>query len=238
MKDQNPKKKNTRFVVLMAVIVLVLVIAGFFVKGRNNPGTQITADNTPAATNATDTAQPQASGGNQTLLPSPKTISNFSLTDDAGNAFTNDSLKGHWTLMAFGFSHCGDVCPISLTELNKMYQKLQNDLPASQLPQVVFISVDPARDTQAVLHNYIKNYNPNFIAASGTHDNLQIFVNDMGVYYSKKPNTAPNTYGMEHSSQLYLFNPDGKWIGIVTFPFQADQLTQNYQAMIHAPQTT
>jgi protein SCO1 len=236
MTDHTPKKKNTRFVVLMVVIVLALVVSGFLVKGRNHPETQITADNTPGETNAPD--QPQASGSNQTLLPSPKTISNFNLTDDSGNAFTNDNLKGHWTLMAFGFSHCGDVCPVSLTELNKMYQKLQNDLPASQLPQVVFISVDPARDTQAVLHNYIKNYNQNFMAASGTHDNLQIFVNDMGVYYSKKPNTAANVYGMEHSSQLYLFNPDGKWVGIVTFPFQADQLTQNYQAMIHGPHTT
>jgi protein SCO1 len=237
MKDHHPKKKNTRFVVLMVVIVLMLVVSGFLVKVKNNPGTQITADNTPAAASASAPAQPQTSG-NQTILPSPKTISNFSLTDDSGNSFTNDNLKGHWTLMAFGFSHCGDVCPISLTELNKMYQKLQHDLPAGQLPQVVFISVDPARDTQAVLHNYIKNYNPSFIAASGTHDNLQIFVNDMGVYYSKKPNTAPNVYGMEHSSQLYLFNPDGKWIGIETFPFQAEQLTNNYQAMIHATPTT
>lgn len=223
MTDKPIRIKNSRLVAILVVIIIILAGLGVYSHHKQKAVEQP----------ATPTAQQGQTSGNQTLLPSPKTISAFTLTDDTGKPFTNDSLKGHWSFVAFGFSHCGDVCPITLTELNKMVQQLQKDLPADKLPQVVFISVDPERDTTAVLHNYVKNYNPSFIGATGSTDNLNIFVKDLGVYYSKKPSNDPKTYGMNHSSQLYLFNPDGNWVGIVTYPFQADQLTKNYEAMIH-----
>lgn len=224
MTDQSTKKKNRRIVGIIVVVIIILVVVGFLSHKKQQASAQP----------STPTAAQDIPASNQTLLPSPKTISPFTLTDDNGKAFTNDNLKGRWTFMAFGFSHCGDVCPLTLTELNKMYQQLEKDLPADKLPQIVFISVDPERDNTNVLHNYVKNYNPNFIGASGDANNLNVFVKDLGVYFSKKPSADPTTYGMEHSSQLYLFNPDGNWMGILTFPFQADQLTKNYETMINA----
>ncbi len=215
MSNQPAPKKNSRVVGIIVVIIVILAGLGVYSHFKQK--------------NAAQANQ----GASETLLPSPKTLSNFTLTDDTGKPYTNDNLKGHWTILLFGFSHCGDVCPLSMTELNKMYLQLQNELPADKLPQVAFISVDPARDTPEVLHNYVKNYNPNFTGATGDAANLNIFVKEMGVYYAKKASQDPNVYGMDHSSQVFLFNPDGNWIGILNFPFQAAQLTKSYENLIH-----
>lgn len=225
MRDQKPPKKHHRILAILIIIVILLAILGYYSHYKKTaplPATPTTQQTTPT----------------QTLLPAPRTLNPFSLTDDAGNPLTNANLKGHWSLMFFGFTHCGDVCPTTLTELNKMYQQLQKDLPADRLPQIIFVSVDPERDTQPVLHNYIKNYNPNFIGATGNSDNLNVFVKDLGVYFHKKPSQDANTYDMEHSPQIYLFNPDGNWVGILTYPQQAEQLTQNYQALLNTKTTT
>lgn len=224
MQDQSSPRKNGRVVAIIVIIILILAGLGAYSyhKKKSSASVQSTA---PATTQQNP---------NTTALPSPKTISPFTLTDDTGKPFTNDNLKGHWTFMFFGFTHCGDVCPTTLTELNKTYQQLQKDLPADQLPQVVFVSVDPDRDTVDVLHNYIKNYNPNFIAATGNADNLNVFVKDLGVYFAKVPSQDANNYGVHHSSQLYLLNPDGNWVDIFTYPIQADQLAKNYEGAAHA----
>ncbi|MBS0350372.1 MAG: SCO family protein [Proteobacteria bacterium] len=222
--SNNNRKKNTGVVGIIIVVIVVLIGLGLYSQHKR----QVTNQTSPPAN--INSGNPTA---NQTMLPQPKAISNFSLTDDHGKPFTNENLKGHWTIAAFGFSHCGDVCPITLTELNKMYQKLHSSLAENQMPQVLFISVDPQRDTTAVLHRYIKNYNPNFIAATGDSDNLNIFVKEMGVFFSKKPSADPNVYGMEHSSQIFLFNPQGEWVGLLNFPFQSDKLATAYEALIH-----
>ncbi len=229
--NQPNKKQNRRVVTIIVIVILILIGLGIYSHTMKKATPLVNPnDNNPATVKQSDNS-------NQTLLPSPKAISTFNLTDDNSKPFTNDSLKGHWTLMTFGFSHCTDVCPLTLTELNKMYNQLKSQYPSDQLPQVVFVSVDPERDHTNVLHNYVTNFNPNFIGATGLKDDLNTFVKDLGVFYSKKPSNDPNTYGMDHSSQIYLFNPDGNWIGILTFPFQSDQLVKTYQNLLHG-QTT
>lgn len=166
---------------------------------------------------------------NQTKLPEPKTVSNFTLTDNKGKPFTNENLKGHWTMMFFGFTRCGDVCPLTLSELNKMYGQLQKEVSSDQLPQVVFVSVDPERDNTDTLNRYIDSYNPNFIAATGDKQNLDIFAKELGVYYSKEDKGDGN-YSMKHSSQIFLFNPAGDWVGELSYPFQGPQLAQSFKS--------
>lgn len=221
MTDQPKPKKNGP--VLGVIIAVVIILAGLGVYSHYRQSSAVAS-----------MAQQSAQNTSETLLPTPKTVSPFTLTDDEGQTFANENLKGHWGLVFFGFTRCGDVCPTTLTELNKMYTQLEQTLTAEQLPQVVFVSVDPDRDTADVLHRYVKNYNPHFIGASGSADNLSIFVKDLGLYYSKKPRAGSNDYGMDHSSQIYVFNPDGNWAGILTYPQSADQLISNYKALIHA----
>lgn len=218
-----PPKKNNRALTIIIVIIIILALLGVYshTKQKNANGNNPNPNNAPA-----QQANPNNNNPNQTKLPEPKSINTFNLTDDSGQAYSNDNLKGHWTLVFFGFTHCGDVCPLTLTELNKMYTQLQKETPTEQLPQVLFVSVDPQRDTQDVLHQYIKSYNPNFIAASGDEPNLNVFVKDLGVYFNKTPKSGGG-YGMDHSSQIFVFNPSGQWVGILNYPFQGPQLVQS-----------
>jgi len=230
MKDQQPvQKKNSRVLGILIVVIIILIALGVYSHYKQKAAQQ------PPASSSSPTSTPNNQNPTKTMLPTPKTISSFNLTDDSGKPFTNENLKGHWTFMFFGFSGCADVCPTTLTELNKMYQQL-NQGTATQLPQVVFVSVDPERDTLNVLHNYVKNFNPNFIGATGSAENLNVFVKDLGVYFAKVPKEG-NNYGMNHSSQIYIFNPEGNWVGILNYPQPGDQLAENYKTLVNQ-QTT
>jgi len=223
-RPQPPQKKNGRTLGILIVIIIILIALGIYSHFKNKATAPTTAP----------TPTQEQPAPNKTSLPTPKTISAFTLTDDSGKPFTNDNLRGHWTLMFFGFTHCGDVCPTTLTELNKMVQAL-NKQSFTQLPQVVFVSVDPDRDSTDVIHNYVKNFNPSFIGARGDAQTLDTFAKEMGVYFSKVPGPDANTYSVNHSSQLHVFDPNGNWVAILTYPFQADQLVKTYEAMVNAP---
>ena len=100
MQDHTPKKKNYRLVTVLVIIIVILAILGFYSHFHRNAGlTGNNPQNTPTS--------------NQTMLPTPKTISPFNLTDDNGKSFTNENLKGRWSLVFFGFTHCADVCHVT-----------------------------------------------------------------------------------------------------------------------------
>jgi cytochrome oxidase Cu insertion factor (SCO1/SenC/PrrC family) len=96
---------------------------------------------------------PQLSQG--TLLPSAKPVTDFQLTDHRGQPFTLENLKDNWTFAFFGYTHCPDVCPTSMTMLAQVQRKLEQRDGLDQLPQVVFVSVDPERDTTALLSQFV-----------------------------------------------------------------------------------
>jgi len=102
-----------------------------------------------------------------TLLPSAKPIATFNLINQKGEAFTLDDLKGHWTFAFFGYTHCPDVCPTSLGMLGRVMRRLKENLPADAMPQGLFVSVDPQRDTPEMLAKYVAYFYPDFIAATG-----------------------------------------------------------------------
>src|SRR6185295_2377169 len=81
------------------------------------------------------------------VLPEAKPVAAFHFQDQLGQPFSNQNLKDHWSLLFFGFTNCGFVCPTTLTELNKMIKVLQQEIPDNQIPQVILVTVDPERDT-------------------------------------------------------------------------------------------
>ncbi len=174
-------------------------------------------------------AAPKSPDINGTLLPAPKKISAFHVIDDNNQPFDNQNLKGHWTFMFFGFSRCHDVCPDTLSQLNQMYNQWKNSENPTSLPQVVFVTVDPNRDTPTVLHHYVKSFNSAFIGLRGDQTTLEQFKKGMKVYFAKVP--KGNDYSMEHSSQIFIINPEGDWVGILNYPFKPAQLIADYKAI-------
>lgn len=100
-----------------------------------------------------------------TILPTPRTISPFHLTDMHNHSFTNQSLLGHWTLMFFGFTNCGYICPTTMGALKQVYNTLQTN--KQPLPQIMFISIDPERDTPQKIQQYVTSFDPNFLDDTG-----------------------------------------------------------------------
>jgi protein SCO1 len=132
----------------------------------------------------------------------------FSLTDQNGQHRTDADYRGHFMLVFFGFTNCPDVCPTTLAMLSDVLNKLG---AKADLVVPVFISVDPARDTPAVLKSYLASFGPRFVGLTGTSDEVAKAAKAYRAYYKKVP-LPGGGYTMNHSSVIYLMGPDGKFV--------------------------
>jgi protein SCO1/2 len=133
----------------------------------------------------------------------------FILTDQNGKTYTDKNLHGHWTLLYFGYTHCPDVCPITLTLIADTMDKL-GDKAARVTP--VFVTVDPARDTPDVMKQYVASFGKNFVGLTGSEKQVAPMLAEYRVYAKKRP-VAGGDYGMDHSGAIYLIDPKGKFAG-------------------------
>ena len=141
-------------------------------------------------------AQPAAIGGP------------FQLTDQAGKAFTDKDLKGKPTLIFFGYTHCPDVCPTSLFEISEVLRAMGKD---ADKVNAVFISVDPERDTQAAMKDYLSSFDPHLEGLSGDPDAIANVIKSYRVYAKKVP-TKDGDYTMDHTALIYLMDRDGRFV--------------------------
>jgi protein SCO1/2 len=131
----------------------------------------------------------------------------FSLTDDHGHAVTDQTYRGRWVLIYFGYTFCPDVCP---TELQTIASALDKLGPEAKSVVPLFITVDPERDTPAALANYVKLFDDRLIGLTGTSEQIAAVARAYRVYYAKVTPKDSTTYLMDHSSFVYLVGPDGK----------------------------
>jgi protein SCO1 len=168
-----------------------------------------------------------------TVFNQPRSISPFQLTDDNGQPFTLENLKGHYSLLFFGFTHCPDLCPTALSMLNQMYKKLASQ-PSLPLPQIVFISVDPEQDTPAVIKTYLSSFNSAFLGATGSKQQIDQLTQEMSVLYAKVTQAGDAThYTIDHSGTIILVNPKGEFYGVFTLPHDAQQIAADMQSILH-----
>ncbi|PSO32766.1 SCO family protein [Bradyrhizobium sp. MOS002] len=141
-------------------------------------------------------AQPAAIGGP------------FQLTDQNGKAVTDKNLKGKPTLIFFGYTHCPDVCPTSLFEISEVLRAMGKD---ADKVNAVFISVDPERDTQAAMKDYLSSFDPHLEGLSGDPDAIANVIKSYRVYAKKVP-TKDGDYTMDHTALIYLMDRDGRFV--------------------------
>ncbi|WP_199610633.1 SCO family protein [Flocculibacter collagenilyticus] len=133
-------------------------------------------------------------------------LAEFSLTDQHGQAVNKTNLAGKWTLIFLGYTYCPDVCPATLARLANLYPKL---LPLADEPvQVMFVSVDPQRDTSERLKEYVDYFNSDFMAVTNPHKDLFPFVRNLGLVYSMVDDTSQENYAVDHASSVVLIAPD------------------------------
>jgi protein SCO1/2 len=135
----------------------------------------------------------------------------FELTDQNGNLVNSDSLKGHPSLIYFGFTYCPDICPTSLQKLTEVMNTLDK-YRINVTP--VFITIDPQRDTAGVLKEYLKHFYPKFIGLTGSIEQIKQVADKFKVYYARAQNPAyqQNNYMIDHSSFIYLMDKNGKYL--------------------------
>ena len=129
------------------------------------------------------------------------------LTDHTGKPRSLDEFKGKVVAVFFGYVQCPDVCPTTMTMLREVKEKLGAD--GAKL-QVVFATVDPERDTQEVLSAYVPAFDPTFVGLRGDLEATAQAAKEFKIFYAKSPGTTPTSYTVDHSSGIFVFDPQGR----------------------------
>ena len=131
----------------------------------------------------------------------------FTLTDHTGKPRTLADFKGKAVVVFFGYTQCPDVCPTTMAEMATVMQKLG---PLADQVQVLFVTLDPERDTQELLANYVPAFDKRFLGLRGTPEQTAKTAKEFKVFYSKVPGTDPGSYTIDHTAGSYVFDRDGR----------------------------
>ncbi len=131
----------------------------------------------------------------------------LALTDHNGKPRTLDDFRGKVVTVFFGYTQCPDVCPTTLTTMSEVMRSLG---PDAERVQVLFVTVDPERDTQALLANYVPAFDPRFLGLRGSLDETAAVAKDFRTFYQKSGDTSGPNYTIDHAAGTYIFDPQGR----------------------------
>ena len=162
--------------------------------------------------------KPSAESGQMMLTPATTTFKNsdvtglgyardFALNDQDGKPRTLADFKGKAVVIFFGYTHCPDVCPTTMAEMSGVMKQLG---PDADRVQVLFVTVDPERDTPALLKQYVPAFDPRFIGLSGDAEATAKVAKEFRVFYQKVPGKTEGSYTMDHTAASYVFDPQGR----------------------------
>ncbi len=154
----------------------------------------------------------------------------FTLQDGAGKTVTDRDFRGKYMLVYFGYTHCPDVCPITLNTIAEALDKLG---PKAQRIVPLFITVDPKRDTAPVVKQYAAAFGPSFVGLTGSAAEIATVAKEYRVYYAEhRTGEAPDDYSMDHSSVLYLMDSNGQFIAPVRPDLSGDDMASNLSKLL------
>ena len=168
-----------------------------------------------------------------TLLTPAKPIQPFTLHDSNGQPFTLEQLTGHWSLLFFGYTHCPDVCPTTLQTLATMVKRLQANYPDTDIPQVVFVSVDPARDDDQRLNKFVHYFNKQFVGVTGTPEQIENLTRQLGIIFAKVKGSTSGDYLVDHSAAIILIDPKGNFSALFGVPHNPEHIASDLATIEH-----
>ena len=142
---------------------------------------------------------------------------------------TDQDFRGRWMLVYFGYTHCPDACPTALQDMATAMDQLGPD--ASKKVAIVFITVDPQRDTPAVMRDYVSGFDAAITGLSGTPEQIAAAAKEYRVYYAKHPE-PDGDYAMDHSSIIYVMDPKGRFVGNFTHQTSPDAIAAKMRTLI------
>lgn len=155
----------------------------------------------------------------------------FNLTSDTGESVTAADFRGKYVLMYFGYTHCPDVCPLTLVHLHLVMQKLGKD---ADKVRILFVSVDPARDTPAVLHQYVSAFDPRITGLTGTPDQIAAMAKRYRSSFNIDARQAGGNYTVSHGSIIYIVDKQGRARLLGTSADAVDAITHDMKLLMHS----
>lgn len=220
--------------ILVALAALATGIITFSVLS-DDPSDSQSGD--AQSSNVDDAALAALQENLQTSLALPtdfRTIKAFELQDVEGQPITQDVFDDTWSLVFFGFTHCPDVCPITLHVMKDVVTKLEEQQQTP--PQIVFVSVDPVRDTAEIMKEYIGYFDEEFVGITGDVNQVHSLTSSLGIVASFTANADdPENYGVDHTASLLLVDPQRRVRAKVTPPHDASKIIADFLTMTAAP---
>jgi protein SCO1/2 len=163
------------------------------------------------------------------LYPQPRALPAFTLSRSDGQPLTLEDWKGHWTIAYFGYTNCPDVCPMTLGAFKQAWQQLA---PATRARlRFDFISVDPARDTPEQLGRYVAFFDPSFVGATGSDEELTRLSRALGLaWWRGEPENG--TYAVDHSAYAVIIDPAGHQVGLLKPPFEPARIAADLETLV------
>jgi len=202
---------------LIAIVAVSALLAGYWFSTM-----QLEAESNAAAKHGADIQGAVINPARKVGVPA--------LIQDDGSVLTADALKGHWSLIFFGYTNCPDVCPTTMNVLAQAKKAAEKSNPTMPFPDVYFVSVDPQRDTPEQLASYVKYFDKTFTGVTGKDALIKAFTLQLSAVYlimAPEDATKPDVYNVDHSSTLYLLNEDGKLAALLSEPFSPGKLVDD-----------
>ncbi len=137
-------------------------------------------------------------------------VANFTLSTHTGATASDATYRGRWLLVFFGFTHCPDVCPTGLATIAQVMDELG---PEGEAVQPLFISIDPERDTPEAMAEFVSAFHPRIVGLTGATEAVAAAAKNFRVYYERVEDaSSPNGYTMEHTTSIYLIDPEGRFV--------------------------
>ncbi|MFK8077327.1 MAG: SCO family protein [Granulosicoccus sp.] len=210
----------------LIIISVVAITAGVFASAMfSDSDTGAPADDTYAL------ASLQESLKTSIALPLDfKTVPDFQLLDANAQSIDQTVFDDKWSIVFFGYTHCPDVCPITLQIMKNVTSKIA--AKNGELPQIVFVSVDPVRDTSEVMKNYINFFNEEFVGITGELKDVHAMTSSLGIVASFTANKDdPDNYLVDHTASLLLIDPERRLRAKISPPHVAETIVDDYLLM-------
>jgi protein SCO1/2 len=158
----------------------------------------------------------------------------FALTDHNGKARTLADFRGKAVVLFFGYAQCPDVCPTTLATLAEALKRLG---PDAAKVQVLFVTIDPERDTPELLSHYVTAFDPSFLGLSGDAEATARTAKEFKIIYQKQPGSTPGSYTMDHSAGTFMFDPQGRLRLYAGHGQDADVFAHDLRELLHTPKS-
>ena len=210
------KQISFKFSIMMTTVALAAMLAGVWLAASDR-------ENDSRAMLLPDRVM--------TLFPDPKPLTAFALTDHQNRVFDLSRLKGKWSFLFFGFTHCADICPTTLAILARARDNIAKSTVGAEDVQFVFISVDPNRDTAGKLSQYVTYFHMTFLGVSGNDAQIGNLAGQLGAAYQVAFTPGMENYPVYHTATVFLVDPRARYHAMFTPPLDAETISRRFRVL-------